>query len=539
MKTVAFYSYKGGTGKSLGAANLAVCLSRLGINCAIMDLDFEGPSLHNKFTRHGKKALGSGGLLRYIRDHIQCELWPKDFQEEISFKPFDEFRHYSYPLIKPIGGSDESKFGNIHFITAGDYEEPDYWNTVWSPMLRTIYSPDLVRAKECISQASFKECKSYLSSIIDGIKELSPAPEYLILDFQPGANEFSATLISQWVDLLLIMFVFNEDNFGYLSGKLEQMRSQIRRSRENEDFDVFPVLSRVPASFEFRSDSKMNIVLDRLNLKDISILHSDRELEMEEKITLGYLSAPETGMLAHDYVNLFKKIIDTNDYVGISLAAAIGLPEDNYEKEKNFRFESDRGALINPNDNSRNVSFRVETFQLLLSGLRDGMVGEKTDMTVKSSFAKALKSAGSKCGHKFGLVLSKDWMKTTGEDRHLLNDAVKVSKWCVFDSDIGFGKFSLVEDTVDVRSGRLTNGDIILRESFLTAAEDVNIGETDSTDLHLYCDFMEAYIQGVLQEILGNDVLVKHFPFDPEEFLIKNKGVVPRSESCIYRISRD
>lgn len=43
---LAVHSYKGGTGKTLISANLAVLLSRMGRKVCLLDYDFRGPSLH-------------------------------------------------------------------------------------------------------------------------------------------------------------------------------------------------------------------------------------------------------------------------------------------------------------------------------------------------------------------------------------------------------------------------------------------------------------------------------------------------------------
>lgn len=48
MRTVTFYSYKGGTGRSLLLANLATLVARLGRRVVTLDLDLEAPGLHYK-----------------------------------------------------------------------------------------------------------------------------------------------------------------------------------------------------------------------------------------------------------------------------------------------------------------------------------------------------------------------------------------------------------------------------------------------------------------------------------------------------------
>ena len=49
MRTITFYSYKGGPGRSLALANIAAYLSQSGKKVFAMDLDLEAPGLHYKF----------------------------------------------------------------------------------------------------------------------------------------------------------------------------------------------------------------------------------------------------------------------------------------------------------------------------------------------------------------------------------------------------------------------------------------------------------------------------------------------------------
>ena len=50
MKTITFYSYKGGTGRSLLLVNTAHYIARAGGKVVVLDLDFEAPGLHNKLN---------------------------------------------------------------------------------------------------------------------------------------------------------------------------------------------------------------------------------------------------------------------------------------------------------------------------------------------------------------------------------------------------------------------------------------------------------------------------------------------------------
>jgi MinD-like ATPase involved in chromosome partitioning or flagellar assembly len=56
-KSVAFHSYKGGTGKSTISANLSASLARRGFTAVLLDLDVYAPSLQDYFQWQPKKSI--------------------------------------------------------------------------------------------------------------------------------------------------------------------------------------------------------------------------------------------------------------------------------------------------------------------------------------------------------------------------------------------------------------------------------------------------------------------------------------------------
>jgi hypothetical protein len=68
VETIAFYSYKGGVGRSQFLARAAKFLFIAGKKVMTLDLDFEAPGLHYKFHPHGRPSAPSftGGAVSYL-----------------------------------------------------------------------------------------------------------------------------------------------------------------------------------------------------------------------------------------------------------------------------------------------------------------------------------------------------------------------------------------------------------------------------------------------------------------------------------------
>ena len=85
MKTWMFYSYKGGSGRTVATANVAAALTKLGKRVAVVDLDFEAPGLQHVFGAEDTDQYANGvGIQQYL-------LGERDFEELNSLGTIDMF----------------------------------------------------------------------------------------------------------------------------------------------------------------------------------------------------------------------------------------------------------------------------------------------------------------------------------------------------------------------------------------------------------------------------------------------------------------
>jgi len=109
MKKIMFYSYKGGSGRTVAAANVAAAFVKFGLKTAIVDLDFEAPGLHHVFekvTRTDQYKRGFG-IQHYLRgDKSLDEVFGEIAIDLLKLPPYDMWRapsdeHLTYIMASP------------------------------------------------------------------------------------------------------------------------------------------------------------------------------------------------------------------------------------------------------------------------------------------------------------------------------------------------------------------------------------------------------------------------------------------------------
>ena len=71
MKTLMFYSFNAGSGRTVAAANVAAALTKFGKRVAIIDLNFEAPGLHHVLSAETTSQFKSGvGVQHYLKSEI-------------------------------------------------------------------------------------------------------------------------------------------------------------------------------------------------------------------------------------------------------------------------------------------------------------------------------------------------------------------------------------------------------------------------------------------------------------------------------------
>ncbi|HKR74546.1 MAG TPA: ParA family protein [Candidatus Nitrosocosmicus sp.] len=177
MKTIAFHSYKGGTGKTTLAVNLSAHLASKGYNVLLIDMDVYAPSL-------------------YVYFNIQPKKWINDYlNEKISFaESIYDFTH----ILKEFSLKDKinNQYGSLHAIFS-------------NPSKQEITDLDSFTRKELSKSQSLKKML-----YIKETKNTETDYDYIILDTSPGIRYWSINSLAISDEIILSLKMDNIDIEG-------------------------------------------------------------------------------------------------------------------------------------------------------------------------------------------------------------------------------------------------------------------------------------------------------------------------------------
>ncbi len=267
MKTIAFYSYKGGVGRSLAVSHVAYWLSREDKTVFLLDMDMEAPGLHYKLEQYNHKITPMKGLVDFIGY----------FNRED--KAATSLKEYVIPLE-----STENKMSPMWLMPSGDPFASTYWK-----QLSSIEWKEFLYQGEMLGSLLFLELKALIE------KEYNP--DFLLIDSRTGLNDLTGIGMNLLADDAVILGVNNPENIDGSRIVMEKLRRAEKLPFKEAKTRLHFVLTRIPAP-ETKADSdweeKLKLdVLTRLNagsgiasgplVTEINVVHIDPEQAMEER----------------------------------------------------------------------------------------------------------------------------------------------------------------------------------------------------------------------------------------------------------------
>lgn len=160
MSIITFYSYKGGVGRSLALANVAVLMAKAGKKILVIDWDLEAPGLEEYFDNFRLNADGRGLLPMLVNQaDLEGHLWTLTDTEDrfsIDFLPSGRDESDYYPMLE--------RFNQDDFFASGGGDYLEQMRGVW----KERYDHVLIDSRTGLSDAS-GVCTIFLPDIIVGL----------------------------------------------------------------------------------------------------------------------------------------------------------------------------------------------------------------------------------------------------------------------------------------------------------------------------------------------------------------------------------
>ncbi len=307
MKTITFYSYKGGVGRTLLVANFARYLARFDKTVALIDLDLEAPGLHHKLgvtsSEAGRSPIRAGvtDFLCDFRDGGHTPGCP-------SLESFPSVGDYAIQV-----DSSPSR-GKIWLFPAGNVSSNEYWQRLGSLDWHQFFF-----SQSGLGVEAFQHLKK-------GIEQ-EFAPDYLLIDSRTGITEVGGVATNMLPDAVVCLMLANEEN---MEGMRVVFHSLAHRHEvfAAQPLTIVPVISRLPAPSDDEKDhfddepSRVSWVREEVAAAvgdsiydpiDVLVIHQDAAIHRGEQRIIGGECRPDESLLLRDYLKLFQALVPRNE----------------------------------------------------------------------------------------------------------------------------------------------------------------------------------------------------------------------------------
>ncbi|MFN0167226.1 MAG: KGGVGR-motif variant AAA ATPase [Bryobacteraceae bacterium] len=296
MKCIAFYSYKGGVGRSLALANLSILLGHLKKRVFALDLDLEAPGLHYKYG-----VAPRPGVLECFTETLQKRTFP--------------------PSLAPYAAkTDLDLAGEVFLMTAGRAPSLHYWRELSRLNWHELFFGDSAPGIPFFLELKHRIAQEY-------------RPDYLLIDSRTGITEIGGLATTILADVAVCLIANNREN---LEGSREVLRGirQAKRPPGAAPLQIIPVLSRLPFGEPGSEQALVETVLRTLNehtedldtelaFAEVRVIHSWPELELRERVVSRSME-DEGSALFREYCQVFEAVLPKMPVFLRALVAEVG-----------------------------------------------------------------------------------------------------------------------------------------------------------------------------------------------------------------------
>jgi MinD-like ATPase involved in chromosome partitioning or flagellar assembly len=237
-RIITFYSYKGGTGRSMALANVAWILASHGLRVLAIDWDLEAPGLHRYFHPflEDKELENSPGLIDYVVEFTEAARHAvrNSSNTPTPDKWYDRFTsllRYTYSLEWGFGD------GTLDFVPAGQQGRG--------------YS---LRVNGFDWQEFYEKLGGGV--LFEGVKRrLREDYDYVLIDSRTGISDTSGICTIQMPDDLVVCFTLNQQSIKGAAAVAESANIQRRRTTGEPSLRIWPVPTRIEPAEKDRLDA--------------------------------------------------------------------------------------------------------------------------------------------------------------------------------------------------------------------------------------------------------------------------------------------
>jgi MinD-like ATPase involved in chromosome partitioning or flagellar assembly len=245
---ITFYSYKGGTGRTMHLANVAWILASNGQRVLVVDWDLEAPGLHRYFRPFlvDKDLAATDGLIDLIWDFAEAAMTPVSEAERA------RGWHDEYADLLRCTAAVRWRWptpGRLDLLPAGR-QGPDYSRRVNSFNWQNFY--------DRLGGGVF------LESVKDWMRK---EYDYVLIDSRTGVSDTAGICTVQMPDALVLCFTANNQSIEGCASIARSVREQwgANAQRRPDRYRILPLLTRVDGSEKDKLNGRRNLARSRFD----------------------------------------------------------------------------------------------------------------------------------------------------------------------------------------------------------------------------------------------------------------------------------
>jgi hypothetical protein len=210
-----FYSYKGGTGRTMALANVAWILASRGKRVLAIDWDVEAPGLHRYFAPFlsDPTLKESDGLLEFLELYVVSATkdLPSNDIDKKWYQPFADIKRYAEPVHWEFADS-----GGIDVVGAGRQID-SYGARVNNFDWQGFYSK--------FGGGAFLD---------ESIRQMKEAYDYVLIDSRTGISDSSGICTIHLPDALIVFYTLNNQSIegaSSVAAHIIASRNDVNRSK--------------------------------------------------------------------------------------------------------------------------------------------------------------------------------------------------------------------------------------------------------------------------------------------------------------------